>query len=153
MKRKVLVVAGIAPLRATIARVLQPAGYVVELASGAQRMRELLAAGTFDAAIAAPSSLGADGLEMIRKLHAVVRRVILLADDATEASRFPASFPGAAVLSQPLDRSLLLARLAGLLEPAELTGDTEVPSELVGFDGRTIDFAGRTFLDVDGREV
>jgi DNA-binding response OmpR family regulator/class 3 adenylate cyclase/predicted ATPase len=149
MKRKVLVVAGIAALRATIARILQPAGYAVELASGAQRMRELLAAGTFDAAIAAPSSLGADGQEMIRELRAVVGRVILLADDATEASQFP----GAAVLSQPLDGSLLLARLTGLLEPVELPGDAQVEPELFGFDGRTVDLAGRTFLDADGREV
>jgi DNA-binding response OmpR family regulator/class 3 adenylate cyclase/predicted ATPase/ABC-type cobalamin transport system ATPase subunit len=153
MKRKVLVVAGIAAVRAAIARILQPAGYAVELSSGTQRTRELLAAGTFDAAIAAPSGLGADGQGLIRELQAVVGRVILLAEDATEASQSPDLFPGAEVLSQPLDRSLLLARLAGLLVPAELGGDTQAAPELFGFDGRTVDLAGRTFLDVDGREV
>jgi DNA-binding response OmpR family regulator/class 3 adenylate cyclase/tetratricopeptide (TPR) repeat protein len=153
MKRKVLVVAGIASVRAAIARILQPAGYAVELSSGTQRTRELLATGTFDAAIAAPSGLGADGQGVIRELQAVVGRVILLAEDATEASQSPDLFPGAEVLGQPLDRSLLLARLAGLLDPVELAGDAQAAPELFGFDGRTVDLAGRTFLDVDGREV
>src|ERR1700682_2347307 len=153
MKRKVLVVAGIAALRAAITRILQLAGYAVELTSGAPRTRELLAAGPFDAAIAAPSGLGTDGQELIRELQAVVGRVILLADDATEARQFVGLFPGAEVLSQPLDRSLLLARLAGLLDPVELASDTQAAPELFGFEGRTVDLAGRTFLDVDGREV
>src|ERR1019366_2345351 len=153
MKRKVLVVAGIAAVRAAIARILQPAGYAVELSSGTQRTRELLAADTFDAAIIAPSGLGADGQGLIRELQAVVGRVILLAEDAPEASQSPNLFPGAEVLSQPLDQSLLVARLAGLLDQVELAGDTQAASELFGFDGRTVDLAGRTFLDVDGREV
>jgi DNA-binding response OmpR family regulator/class 3 adenylate cyclase/predicted ATPase len=153
MKRKVLVIAGIAPLRAAIARILQPAGFTVELTSGVQRTRELLAAGSFDVAITAPSSLGADRLAITRELQALIGRVILLADDAADAAQLSVSFPGTAVLSQPLDSQLLLARLAGLLEPVERGSDAQAPPEIFAFDGRTVDLAGRTFLDADGREV
>jgi DNA-binding response OmpR family regulator/class 3 adenylate cyclase/predicted ATPase len=152
MKKNVLVFAGIAELRAAIARILQSAGYAVELTSGPQRTRELLAAGVFDAVIAAPSS-GADDHDIIHKSQAAVGRVILLARDATEASRLPGSFPGVAVLSQPLDGSLLLARLASLLEPSEPAADVQSEPQLFGFEGRTVDLAARTFHDVDGREV
>jgi DNA-binding response OmpR family regulator len=64
MKRHVLVVAGDAPLRATIARILQPAGYAVELAGEEQRARELIAGGRVDAMIVAPTSLGACGAKL-----------------------------------------------------------------------------------------
>jgi hypothetical protein len=40
-----------------------------------------------------------------------------------------------------------------LLEPAEAAGDVSLASELFGSAGRIVDFAGRTFHDVDGREV
>jgi DNA-binding response OmpR family regulator len=59
-----LVVAGDAQLRAAIVRILRPAGYAVELAGGEKRARELVAAGAIDAAIMAPSSLGACGPEL-----------------------------------------------------------------------------------------
>src|ERR1700682_4674762 len=117
MKRKVLVVAGIAALRAAITRILQLAGYAVELTSGAPRTRELLAAGPFDAAIAAPSGLGTDGQELIRELQAVVGRVILLADDAPEASRSPDLLAGRGTESYDRSIDMLVARLRRKIEP------------------------------------
>ena len=57
MRKHVLIVAGDAATRAAVARVLQPAGYSVELAAGEKRARELVAAGGIDAAVVAPASL------------------------------------------------------------------------------------------------
>lgn len=153
MKRRILVVAGTAALRATLARILQSAGYSVELSSGTRRTRELLAASAFDAAIVALSLFGAEGHELVRDLRAAVAQVILLSDDATDDNRHPVSFPGATLLSQPLNAALLLDRLAVLLEPVGAADEGHPTSELFGFEGRTVDLAGRTFLDVDGREI
>jgi DNA-binding response OmpR family regulator/class 3 adenylate cyclase/tetratricopeptide (TPR) repeat protein len=153
MKRKILVFAGAAALRATIARILQTAGYAVELSSSARRTRELLVTGPFDAAIVAPSSMGADGQEMVGEIRAAIMRVIVLADGPDAASQFHRSFPGTVVVSQPLEPSALLACLAEVLEPSEISGDAEGTSELFAFEGGLVDFAARTYHDVDGREV
>lgn len=101
MKRKILIVAGDATLRAAIARVLQPAGYAVEIAGEAERTRELLGLGDIDAAIVAPSSLGAGGLSLTHELQGKIESVIVMADNANEVGRLAQSLPGAVVLLQP----------------------------------------------------
>ncbi len=54
MKKRILVVAQETALRAKIARVLQAAGYAVELAANEKRAIEMAAHGEMDAAIAVP---------------------------------------------------------------------------------------------------
>lgn len=153
MKRKVLIFSGVAGLRATLSRILQTAGYAVELSSSARRTRELLTAGSFDAAIAALSSTSLDNREMLDEIRGAVAGVILLAGDPNAANELHRAFPGTLVVSQPVDASTLLASLAEALKPSEISGDAEAASELLGFDGRMVDFAARTFHGINGLEV
>ena len=154
MKRRVLVVAGNVGLRAEIARILQPAGYTVELAGGADRARELSGAGKVDAAIVVPSSLGAAGPKLTSELQGAIGVVIALADDESEIGRLARSLlPGVLILPQPVDWPQLLDRLRELLAPADDVVEDPATPELLGFDGRMLDLAGRTFYDVEQREV
>ena len=153
MKSRILVVAGDLTVRAAVARILQSAGHAVELAADEKRSRELSDAGGIDAAIVAPSTLGAGGQKLTAELQGSIDRVIVLADDANSVARLSGSFPGAMVLPHPLDRNLLLARLSDLLVPAKDAADVPAMPELLRFDGQTVDLAGRTFHDADGREV
>jgi CheY-like chemotaxis protein len=57
MRKRILVVAQETALRAKIARVLQAAGYAVELAASEKRAIEVAAHGEMDAAIAVPGIL------------------------------------------------------------------------------------------------
>src|SRR5947207_2167136 len=61
MRKRILVLAKDAALRAVVARILQPAGYAVELAGTAKRARELAVAGKIDAAIVAGRSIEESG--------------------------------------------------------------------------------------------
>ena len=85
--KRILIVAQDTALRAAITRILQPAGYAVELAAGEKRARELSRDGRIDAAIVAPGSFGASGLTLARDLHSATGRVIVLADRAGEIGR------------------------------------------------------------------
>lgn len=153
MKRKVLVIAADVTLRGAVARILQLAGYAVELAADAERARKLLEAGGIDAAIVVPASLGAGGLELIGEVQSTVDRVIALADDASEVDRLAGSLSGVAVLPQPLDRTELLNCLSALLAAPVGVREDPKPRELLSFDGGTVDLAGWAFYPPDGRKV
>jgi DNA-binding response OmpR family regulator len=99
-------------LRAKIARVLQPAGYAVELAASEKRALELIADGKIETAIVVPSS-GPAGLAFARELGDRVPRLILLAERAGDMAILGRSLPGVDVhLLRPLDVKQLIDRLA-----------------------------------------
>jgi DNA-binding response OmpR family regulator/class 3 adenylate cyclase/tetratricopeptide (TPR) repeat protein len=153
MKQKVLIFSGVAELRATLARILQAAGYAIELSSSTRRTRELLAAGSFDAAIATVSSADAKQRETIDFIRNVVAHVILLVDDLDATSLAHRIFPGVPVLGRPMDVSALLSSLAEALVSSSRSKNADVPSELLAFDAGVVDFSARTFHAPDGPEI
>jgi TolB-like protein/DNA-binding response OmpR family regulator len=148
----VLVVAQEMDLRARIARALQSCGYAVELAADEKRARRLASDNKINAAIVAPGSSLA-GLAMARELRDAVPRMIVLAERSDEMVRLGRSLPEAdAFLSQPLNEQELLRCLT---QPISQGGENDetAPAILRFEGGSSLDIAGRTFLDSDGREV
>lgn len=152
MRKLVLVVAQETALRAKIARLLQPAGYAVELAVSEKRAFELTVNEHIDAAIVAPSSSLA-GLAFARQLSEKVQKLIVLAEGSDHVARLGRSLPGIGVYpSQPLDEQQLLNRVTQLL--AFSRSDDAAPGlTALRIGDCKIDRAGRTFLQADGREV
>ncbi len=153
MRKRILVVAQETALRAKIARVLQAAGYAVELAASEKRAIEVAAHGEMDAAIAVlgPSLTG---LAMARELRDAVPKMIVLADRADDIVRLARSLPGVdAFLSQPLNEQELLRRLAQPIVSQGAANDETAPAILRIEGGGSLDMAGRTFLDAEGREL
>jgi DNA-binding response OmpR family regulator/class 3 adenylate cyclase/predicted ATPase len=152
MRRLVLVVAEDTTLRAKIARWLHPAGYAVELAASEKRAVELVASKQIDAAIVVPGS-GLAGLAFARRLSERVPRLILLAEHSDDIARFGRSLPDLdAYPSQPLDEQQLLDRLAKIMASSRGDETAPAPAAIRIGDGR-IDFAARTFIHAEGREV
>jgi DNA-binding response OmpR family regulator/class 3 adenylate cyclase/predicted ATPase len=147
----VLVVAQGTALRAKIARLLQPAGYAVELAADESRALDLAVQG-IDAAILVTGSGLAD-LAFARRLSDRVPRLIVLAERSTDIARLDRSLPGAdAHLSQPLDEQKLLGRLAEMIASPGEDHAALAPAAL-RIEGCRINLPGRTFVHADGREV
>ena len=152
MRKLILVVARETALRAKIARLLQPAGYAVELAADEKRALELTVNEDIDAAIVVTGA-GLAGLAFARQLSDRVQSLILLAERPGDIARLSRSLPGADVhSSQPLDDQKLLDCLAEIMAPS--TGDeTALASTALRVQGCRIDPAARTFVHADGREV
>ncbi len=148
----VLVVAQGTALRAKIARLLQPAGYAVELAADERRALELAAhEGIFVAILVIGSSLA--DLAFARRLRDRVPRLIVLADRPADIAKLGRSPPGADVhLSQPLDEQELLGRLAEMVASPGEDHPAPGPAAL-RIEGCRINLSGRTFVHADGREV
>lgn len=154
MKKRVLVVAGDAAIRARVARLLQPAGYAVELADGKKRACALIDAGKIDAAIIAHSSLGAQGQDLADELSGLIGRVIVLAETGQQVVRGAGSRPDLKRQAPPFTSyEQLLARLSDLLSPVVGTAGELPAAGFLRFADRTIDLAGRTLHDPAGREV
>src|SRR5262249_31523336 len=96
MRRCILVVAQQIELRARIARVLQSAGYAVELAESQKRALELAAGGQIEAAIIV---LSTDLASLSQELRDKVPRTILLGHQTDEVIRQNDSLQGAIALS------------------------------------------------------
>lgn len=112
MRKLVLVVAQETALRAKIARLLQPAGYAVELAASEKRALELIVSEHIDAAIVMPGA-GLAGLAFTRRLNDQVPNLIVLVERSDGIARLGRSLPGVDIYpSQPLDEQQLLDRLA-----------------------------------------
>jgi class 3 adenylate cyclase/DNA-binding response OmpR family regulator len=154
MGKRILVVAQQTALRAAVARVLQPAGYTAEIASGEKRARQLIAEGQFEGVIVAAGALNTGGLALIREMQGLVGKLVVLADGPNEVKRFNRSFPDALVcLSRPLDHEKVLAFLdLKVLGNAAIREPETIP-RLLRFERRTLDLAGHVFLDADGREL
>src|SRR5258707_852983 len=152
MRKLVLVVAQETALRAKIARLLQPAGYAVELAASEKRAFELIVQENIVAAIVVPGA-GLAGLAFARQVSHQVPNLIVLAERWDDVARLGRSLPGADALhSQPLDEEKLLDRLARVTASSGDYEITPTPAALHSH-GCMIDTAGRTFIRADGSEV
>src|SRR5262245_29066616 len=157
MRKCILVVAQQIELRARIARVLQSAGYAVELAESQKRALEVASRGQIEAAIVVPNTDLA-GLE--RELRDKVPRTIVLGHRTHEvmrqdhAVRGPAALSAQAALSvQALDEQKLLDQLGRPpASPRSAGGDT-APAPVLKIKDCKLDLCDHTFVDGNGREV
>jgi DNA-binding response OmpR family regulator/ABC-type transport system involved in cytochrome c biogenesis ATPase subunit len=150
MKMRVLVAVEEPALRARLAHVLQTLGYAVPLARTDRGQpldeRELAAA------IVAPASCGEEGLALARELCAGGCRVIVVAGSRADIPKLTRLLPDAdAVLAPPLDEQRLAQLLAQGTAPQ--ASAEPAPAAALRFEGRTLDLAGHTFIDENGRAV
>src|SRR5262245_53920568 len=145
MRRCILIVAQQVELRARIARVLQLAGYAVELAESQKRALELAAGGQIEAAIIV---LSTDLASLSEKLRDKVPRTILLGHQTDEVIRQNYSLQGAIALSvQALDEQKLLDQLGrATISPGSADGET-APAPILKIKDCKLDLAGHTFVD------
>src|SRR3979490_2170008 len=115
MRNLVLVVARETALRAKIARLLQPAGYAVELAANEKRALALIARENIVAAVVVPGA-GLAGLALARQVSHQIPKLIVLAERPDDVARLGRSLPGAVALPlDPLDEAKLLDCVAELM--------------------------------------
>lgn len=145
MKSRILVVADDASQRALFARWLIAAGYAVELAEGAKRAREVIAASDVALAILAPERIPED---LAGEISDSIGRLILIGE--------PAQLGGLASNVSALPKNLteqdLLERIQAILRDHPKQGTRESPDPL-RFEGYLLDVAGHTCRDIDGKEV
>jgi class 3 adenylate cyclase/DNA-binding response OmpR family regulator/predicted ATPase len=151
--RPFLVAAGEAPLRASVARLLRPLGYRVELASTGKLARQLIDNERFAGVVLAPARLSGYDPTFIEELRGV-QKIVILADGTKDAKRLALRFPDALVTTaHPLNREKLLG-FVGRPDPAGLNiKESMGAAELLHFAGCTLDISGRVFLDNAGQEV
>src|SRR5262249_45004697 len=151
-RRCILVVAQQIELRARIARVLQSAGFAVELAGSQKRALELVAGGQIEAAIVV---LSTDLAGLGRELRDRGPKTIVLGNRTEETIRQDHSVQGTdAFPVQVLDEQKLLEQLDRRTASswgAEVEG-VRAPVALRVKDCK-LDLASHTFVDGNGREV
>lgn len=152
MGTRILLVAGDAQLRATIARWLISAGYAVELAESVRRARDVLANVDVALAIVAPEGLTTEG-EAGPMLRGSVPHLITVGDRAHGAIE-PAAPPAEldVLMSGSSAEQDLLGRVRAALEREPSTADQGRPP-LLRFEGYTLDAGGRTLRNASGQEV
>jgi class 3 adenylate cyclase/DNA-binding response OmpR family regulator/predicted ATPase len=151
-QRRVLLVAQQIALRARIARVLQSAGYAVELAENQKRAIELAGGKQIEAAIVVHSS---DLNGLAQELRDRIPRTIVLGHRTDEILRPGHSLRGAdAFPVRALDEQKLLDQLrpptASPGSEGQGTGSTPV---ILKIEGCQFDLAAHNFVDGNGREV
>jgi DNA-binding response OmpR family regulator len=151
MKSRILVVAGDASLRASLARWLMAAGYAVELAESPKRAREAVETTGIALAIMAPDGLGAAGAELARELGGQVEHVMVIEEEADGNSPAP-TIQGEGNICRPLSEQVVLARVKSALGAAPMR-ERRVGTELLRFEAYTLDAAGRTCVNASGQEV
>jgi DNA-binding response OmpR family regulator/class 3 adenylate cyclase len=151
MRRCILVVAQQIEPRARIARVLQSAGYAVELAESQKRALELAAGGQIEAAIIV---LSTDLASLSEKLRDKIPRTILLGHQTDKVICQNYSLQGANALSvQALDEQRLLDQLGrATTSPGSTDGET-APAPFLKIKDCKLNLSGHTFVDGNGREV
>jgi DNA-binding response OmpR family regulator/class 3 adenylate cyclase/predicted ATPase len=138
-------------LRARIARVLQSAGYSVELAESEKRALEVASDGQIEAAIVVPSS---DLAGLSRELRDKVPRTIVLGNGTDEIIRQDHSLQGANALSvQALDEQKLLDQLGRPTTSPGSAGGETAPTPVLKIKDCKLDLSGHTFVNGNGREV
>src|SRR5215470_6311801 len=157
MRKCILVVAQQIELRARIARVLQSAGYAVELAESEKRALEVASGGQIEAVIVVPST-GLAGLE--RELRDKVPRTIVLAHRTDEVMRQDHSPRGRDALSaqdalsvQALDEQKLLDQLGRPPASPGSAGGEAAPAPVLKIKDCKLDLCDHTFVDGNGRKV
>jgi DNA-binding response OmpR family regulator/class 3 adenylate cyclase len=142
MRSRILVVGQDVALRARLARLLNGAGYAVELAENAAHAQRI-GLKNVPLALVAQDALARQGEEMLAELRGAARRIVLIGSRTT-AHRF-----GLDVLDAHDERALL-ERVAAEIEPAAAD---EVDEPILAFTGYTLDVAGRTLTDETRREI
>src|ERR1700756_4706419 len=151
MRRCILVVAQQIELRARIARVLQSAGYAVELAESEKRAIELAAGKQIEAAIVVLSS---DLAGLSQELRDKIPRTILLGHRTDEIIRQDHSLQGANALSgQALDEQKLLDELGRPMRSPWRGSDGTAPAPILKIKDCKLDLSGHSFINGNGREV
>jgi DNA-binding response OmpR family regulator/class 3 adenylate cyclase/predicted ATPase len=150
-QRHVLIVAQEIELRGRLARVLQSAGHVVELAGSRTRALELAASKKIEAAIVVHSD-ELNGLG--QELRELVPRTIMLGDRKNEIRRSKHPPLGPEAPAQEFDEQKLLDQLK---EPIALPGgagdETCVRHPVLTIEDCRLDLAAHVFVDGNGREV
>src|SRR6516165_12052125 len=132
-------------LRSTLARWLMSAGYIVERAESERRAGEVFANHKVALTLLAPGRLGGPALD----LADTGGKLIVVAEQPHD--RAPAAD---GYLSVPLDEQEMLACIKSVLQTEPGDDDkASQASEILSFDGLTIDLAGRSLLDGGGSEV
>ena len=150
MTMRVLVAVDEPALRASVAELLQSCGYVATLARGERS--ESPATTNLGAAIVAPTSLDHAALALARQLCGGGCKVILLTPSRETARTASRLLPDAVALpAQPMDQPRLVRLLAQI---AAVGSDEEAPpTQVLRFEGRSLDLGGHAFIDENGREV
>ena len=153
-RRIVLIAAGDAVVRATVARVARAVGCAVELAESARRAREITASCRVDLAIIDVERLGPDSPRLIGELRDTVGRVVLVGERGAGAARYRAPLVAAdATLVDVADERALAAQIAQTMAPPVNADHEAALSDLLGFEGRLLDVDGRVVRFADGQET
>jgi class 3 adenylate cyclase/DNA-binding response OmpR family regulator len=148
----ILVVAQQIELRARIARVLQSAGYAVELADSWKRALALATGGQIDAAIVV-LSIDLAGLERVLR-HKVPRTIVLQhRTDELMPRRADALSAQDALSVQALDEQKLLDQLGRPRASLGRAGGETAPAPVLKIDDCKLHLCDHTFVDGTGREV
>jgi DNA-binding response OmpR family regulator/class 3 adenylate cyclase/predicted ATPase len=131
-------------LRAHLARLLNGAGYRVEIADSALRAGRLGFKG-IALAIVAPDGLGQEGKSLLQQLRAAVGSVLLVAAPGGERELH-------SDVLDVSDEAGLLARVAEALEPAP-AADPDAVEPVLQFAGYRLDLSGHSLLDQTGKGV
>ncbi len=156
MKKRVLVVAGEARLRATLAHAGALAGCRVELAERVDRARKVATNGGAALAIVAPAGLGAEGLGLARELSETSGALIVVAEGVEAVERLSRAVPGAAgYLCTPLKEAEVLARIRDVLHRQKEANSVEAGGshQIVSFAGCVLDLAAHEFVNSAGEAV
>ncbi len=153
MKKRILIAAEEINLRARVARLLQSAGYSVELADNENRARKLALNHKFNIAIVAPSpSLG---VSMLQELRDTIPKILVLAERTDEITHLSRSLSGAdAFLLKSSSNEELVDRLAKMMAFDD-TAQNEIASAptTLCIEDRRLDLAAHVFVDADGHEL
>jgi two-component system OmpR family response regulator len=153
VKPRILIVADDASLRATLARWLLQAGYAVELAESPRRAHEVVSKAAITLAMVAPQGLGAPGADITHELADVVEHVIMIGEPTAKSGGLgEPSMRADACISMPLSELDVLAKVKAVLRAAPVR---EAPSrsQVLRFEGYTLDAGARTCVDARGQEV
>src|SRR5208283_2325097 len=142
MRSRIMVVGRDVALRAHLARLLNGAGYRVEIADSARHARRI----GFDGlalAIVARDGLGPEATGLVHELQAAVGTVLLLAAPGSRPEQ-------GGDVHDITDEDGLLTRVADALAPER---EPEAAEPVLLFSGYRLDLAGHSLLDQAGREI
>jgi DNA-binding response OmpR family regulator/class 3 adenylate cyclase/tetratricopeptide (TPR) repeat protein len=153
MRRKILVVAREASLRAMLARTLLSGGYAVELAGDTERARKALATERIDLAIFASNALRDDDTELARELGEALGRLVVIGGQADGTGVLANGTCLVDRVGDPSNAGEVLARVRAALDRGATDTGVAAEPETLAFDDFTLDLAGHTLCNGDRREI
>src|SRR5262245_57948119 len=153
MQKRALIAAEEIDLRARMARVLQSAGYSVELADNEKRALKLALNHKFNVAFVAPSQ--SLGVSMLEELHVTIPKILVLAEKKDEIAHLSRSLLGVdAFLLKSTSNEELVGRLAKVMAFGDTAhnGFASFPTTLC-IEDRRLDLAAHVYVDADGRQL